>query len=73
MNPVIEHPTIGPIRVVGVPVDFEKTPGRIQGAAPLLGQHTAEILREYGFDSQAVDELQREGIVRCAASPASDG
>jgi crotonobetainyl-CoA:carnitine CoA-transferase CaiB-like acyl-CoA transferase len=66
MNPVIDHPTIGPIRLVGVPVDFEKTPGRIQGPPPLLGQHTEEILREYGFDSGRIDELRREGIIRCA-------
>jgi crotonobetainyl-CoA:carnitine CoA-transferase CaiB-like acyl-CoA transferase len=66
MNPVVDHPTIGPIRLVGVPVDFEKTPGRIQGPPPLLGQHTEEILREYGFDSGRIDELRREGIIRCA-------
>ena len=73
MNPVIDHPTIGPIRLVGIPVDFEKTPGRIQCAAPLLGQHTEEVLREYGFDTQSLTELQREGIIRCADLPAKDG
>jgi crotonobetainyl-CoA:carnitine CoA-transferase CaiB-like acyl-CoA transferase len=66
MNPVVEHPTIGPIRLVGVPVSFEKTPGQIQRAAPTLGQHTVEVLREYGYESDAIDRLQNQGIVRQA-------
>ena len=68
MNPVVEHPTIGPIRMVGVPVNFEKTPGRIQRPAPTLGQHTVEVLREYGYESDAIDRLHRQGIVRQSAS-----
>lgn len=63
MNPVIEHPTIGPIRIVGVPVHFEKTPGRIHSAAPLLGQHTDEILRELGYTAQRIEDLRREGVI----------
>jgi len=51
MNPVVRHPTIGPMRVAGVPVNLSETPGRIQRAAPLLGQHTEQILREVGYDS----------------------
>jgi crotonobetainyl-CoA:carnitine CoA-transferase CaiB-like acyl-CoA transferase len=68
MNPVVEHPTIGPIRLVGVPVNFEKTPGDIQRPAPTLGQHTVEVLREYGYESEAIDKLQSQGIVRRSAS-----
>jgi crotonobetainyl-CoA:carnitine CoA-transferase CaiB-like acyl-CoA transferase len=64
MNPVIEHPTIGPIRVVGIPVHFEKTPARIRRAAPLLGQHTLEILGELGYDAQGIERLQREGVIQ---------
>lgn len=63
MNPVVDHPTIGPIRLVGVPVNFEKTPGHIQRAAPTLGQHTVEVLRELGYDTGAIDRLRKQRIV----------
>ncbi|WP_243793909.1 CaiB/BaiF CoA-transferase family protein [Saccharopolyspora gloriosae] len=43
-----EHPTEGAYRVVGVPMNFSATPGSIRGHAPLPGQHTDEVLREFG-------------------------
>jgi crotonobetainyl-CoA:carnitine CoA-transferase CaiB-like acyl-CoA transferase len=64
MNPVVEHPTIGPMRVAGVPIHFEKTPGRIQRAAPTLGQHTDEILCELGYTERQIEELRQRGTVR---------
>jgi crotonobetainyl-CoA:carnitine CoA-transferase CaiB-like acyl-CoA transferase len=64
MNPVVDHPAIGPLRLGGVPIHFEKTPGSIQQAPPLLGQHTEEILREYGYDAAAIDALRSKGIIR---------
>jgi crotonobetainyl-CoA:carnitine CoA-transferase CaiB-like acyl-CoA transferase len=45
MTPVVEHAVAGPIRVIGVPVQLSETPGRIGSAAPLLGAHTAAILK----------------------------
>ncbi|MBI3653523.1 MAG: CoA transferase [Acidobacteria bacterium] len=64
MNPVIDHPTIGQLRVVGVPIHFEKTPAQIRHAAPLLGQHTAEILGELGYDQDSIERLRREGVIQ---------
>jgi crotonobetainyl-CoA:carnitine CoA-transferase CaiB-like acyl-CoA transferase len=44
MTPVVEHAEAGPIRVLGVPVQLSDTPGRIAGAAPLLGADTEAVL-----------------------------
>ncbi|MFN7930539.1 MAG: CoA transferase [Blastocatellia bacterium] len=63
MNPVLQHPVIGGMRVPGIPVHFEQTPGAIQRPAPLLGQHTEEILREFGFDEVKIAELRAEKII----------
>ena len=64
MNPVIEHELIGRMRVPGVPVHFEKTPGRIQRPAPLLGQHTEEILGELGYDGEGIARLRQSGVIK---------
>jgi len=45
MTPIVQHAVAGPIRVIGVPVQLSETPGRIGGAAPLLGADTAAILK----------------------------
>lgn len=63
MNPRVEHSTIGPMRVAGVAVNFEKTPGTIRRAAPTLGQHTDEILAELGFDATRISDLRAAGDV----------
>jgi crotonobetainyl-CoA:carnitine CoA-transferase CaiB-like acyl-CoA transferase len=63
MNPVVEHSTIGPMRLGGVPIHFEKTPGQIQRAAPRLGEQTEEILQEIGYGQSEMETLQREGVI----------
>ena len=60
----VPHPTIGTLRLTGVPVKYSSTPGTIRLAPPLLGEHTDEILSsvlEYSPDR--IDALRRNGIV----------
>ena len=45
-------PTLGRFEHFGTTIDFSDTPGRIWGPPPLVGQHTREIMHEYGFDRQ---------------------
>lgn len=63
MNPIVYHATIGPMRLAGVPIHFEKTPGRIQRAPPILGQHTIEVLREIGYAAVEIEELRKANVV----------
>ncbi len=41
-----EHPVAGTVRVVGPPIRLSETPGAVRSPAPLLGEHTSEVLRE---------------------------
>jgi crotonobetainyl-CoA:carnitine CoA-transferase CaiB-like acyl-CoA transferase len=52
------HPTLGAIRTLGSPVKLSATPPDVGRRAPRLGEHTAEILAEVGFDADAIRELQ---------------
>ena len=49
----LEHPVAGHLKMAGVPVKMSATPGTVETPAPLLGQHTAEILKElFGWDEE---------------------
>lgn len=50
---IMEHPEIGPVKMLGWPVRFDGAPPKVR-PAPLLGQHTAEVLRDWlGLDAEA--------------------
>lgn len=59
----MEHPTVGPIRVVGNPMHFSHTPPSYRLPPPTLGQHTAAILRELGYDDAAIAGLAAQGAI----------
>lgn len=58
-----DHPTIGKIQTVNVPITFSETPGEIRRHPPGVGEHTREILREFGRSSSEVDRLLAAGAV----------
>ena len=53
----LEHPVEGTISALGIPVKLSDTPGSIRRPAPLLGEHTAEVLREAGFSDAEIAAL----------------
>jgi crotonobetainyl-CoA:carnitine CoA-transferase CaiB-like acyl-CoA transferase len=62
----VEHTTLGPVKTLGLPVKFSRTPGKVRTGAPLYGEHTREILSEYGFGSDEIEAFMREGAVAAA-------
>ena len=58
------HAIRGETKMLGVPVRLKETPGCPQGPAPLLGEHTEEILLEMGFTSEDIETLESEGIIK---------
>ena len=68
----VDHPKRGKIKMVTIPTKLRKTPGGLRRAAPLLGQHTKEILGEIGYSAEEVTELTQAGVVRVSeVSPRS--
>ena len=59
-----DHPEVGRLRLMGQPLVFVDTPTRDPGPPPTLGQHTDEILKEAGFDAEAIADLRARKIVR---------
>ena len=53
----------GQIRLARPPVRFEDTPSGIRAAAPLLGEHSAEVLQELGYSAAEVRTLQDQGVI----------
>ncbi len=53
----LQHPVEGEISALGIPVKMSDTPGAIRRPAPLLGEHTAEVLREAGFTEEEIGAL----------------
>ena len=73
MFPFLKHPAAGSHQVTGTPVKLSETPGRPSSPAPLLGEHTRNILKDiFALDDAAVDDLSLRGVVLESLPPASE-
>jgi crotonobetainyl-CoA:carnitine CoA-transferase CaiB-like acyl-CoA transferase len=57
----VDHPTEGRLRMTKFPVNFSATPADVRRLQPRLGEHTAEVLGEAGYDAAAIDSLLKTG------------
>ncbi|HSF96201.1 MAG TPA: CoA transferase [Thermohalobaculum sp.] len=58
-----DHPVAGRVESLGLPVKFADTPGGVRGPAPVLGQHSREVLGEYGYSAAEIDGFFASGVV----------
>jgi formyl-CoA transferase len=57
------HPVLGPTRTLGSPMKMSETPANPSRRAPLLGEHTSEVLAEAGFTPAEIARLRQLGAV----------
>lgn len=60
----LDHPDIGRVRQAVPAARFDRTPARIQGPAPRIGEHSATILAELGLEAAEIERLAAEEVVR---------
>ncbi|WP_406035358.1 CoA transferase [Nocardioides sp. NBC_00163] len=58
-----DHPTEGRVTTPGFPYAFSRTPASIERGAPLVGEHTGELLAEAGFTGEEIAALTADGVV----------
>jgi crotonobetainyl-CoA:carnitine CoA-transferase CaiB-like acyl-CoA transferase len=55
----MDHPKLGATRVIPCPIEFSETPADSTKAEPTLGQHSVDVLREFGFSEEEIDQARR--------------
>jgi formyl-CoA transferase len=59
----VPDPILGTVKLVGPVAKLSGSPEPVTRPAPLLGEHTAEVLREFGIDDAGIERLRRDGVV----------
>jgi crotonobetainyl-CoA:carnitine CoA-transferase CaiB-like acyl-CoA transferase len=59
----LQHPEAGPTKALGCPLHFSATPTRVTRPAPLFGEHTRELMREFRYADAEIDQLLAAGVV----------
>jgi formyl-CoA transferase/CoA:oxalate CoA-transferase len=64
MTVELEHPTIGPLRILGTPLKLSRTPASIRSAPPTLGQHTDAVFTgDLGLAPAHMAALREKGVI----------
>ena len=59
----VDHPVAGRSRVLGVPIKLSETPASVRRPAPILGQHSTDILKALGYAEDDVARLRAAGVI----------
>jgi crotonobetainyl-CoA:carnitine CoA-transferase CaiB-like acyl-CoA transferase len=59
----IHHPTAGDMKICGNQIKLSETPVNFAKPAPLLGEHTCEILAEFGYSEAAIAKFKEDRVV----------
>jgi crotonobetainyl-CoA:carnitine CoA-transferase CaiB-like acyl-CoA transferase len=63
MDVELDHPVAGRVHALGCPVKYSETPGQITRPAPVLGQHSFQILASLGFSAEECRQLADSKII----------
>lgn len=59
-----DHPSLGKLKEIGIPMEFSKTPGSIRNPAPQLGQHSEQVLIDIlGYSWEDIERLRDQGVL----------
>ena len=58
-----EHPTLGPLGLIRNAVTMSDGPDTVRSPSPDLGEHTDEVLRDFGIDQGRIDQLRETGVI----------
>lgn len=60
----LQHPKAGKVKIANTPLRLSKTPAKIETTAPLLGQHSDELLHDLlGYTKEKMEELSQNNII----------
>ena len=64
MTLTVDHPTLGRLRTIGTPIKMSATPLNPHRRAPMLGEHTDDVLANAGYSNDEIEQLRYAGAVR---------
>ena len=59
----VKHATLGTLKIQNLPVTLSRTPGAVRTASPEAGEHSDEILAEFGYSKAEVEALRKEKVI----------
>lgn len=59
----VDHPTIGRLRMAGLPIKLSANPGSVKTPPPLLGEHSRQVLAGLGLSQERIEALVNSGVI----------